>query len=1179
MLFLFKVSLPIILSILSLVQWADGNQRVIYVSELVSESKDLLTDSEYDNSHICCMHGNCSCNSLDQALANLTSNVLINITTDVTLSSIIKVSNIENVTIIGYNKPTVNCKTIGGIHFTFCHNCIMQHITWYGCGTEDIDDHTEPGLKLSNSFNITINDCNFHHSKSQALLLSKLSGDVNINHCNFVHNTHRGHGAAIHYSSSSVTNLHQISVFTISDCNFTYNYAKSSVYIKNRISEHTNKISFQYTKFCHNQGVSVYAINQNIYLNGTFLFQNNSAKTGAGIYISDHSTVIFGENSNVTFTQNSAKYSGGTIFLRNSNVIFDQNSMATLNNNDVFIHNGTVYSGESSNITFKANCKVVFSHNSVNRGYGGAIFSYSNSHVIFEGNSTILISNNTVHNNGGGAIYSHNSYIHFEGNSSPVFCNNFAPSGGVIYSDNNSYIHFEGNSSPVFCNNLAVRGGVIYSDDNSYIIFEGNSSPVFSDNTADYRGGVIYSNDNSYIFFEGNSSPVFSDNTADRDGGVIYDENSYIFFKGISSPVFSNNVASDGGGIYSYDSFIHFKENSSPVFSSNFAKGYYDCVIICKEYTAGYGGAIHSGGNSYVLFNGSSTVEFSDNTAEYGGAIFTNDHCNVTFSDNSTVTFTNNNAVFGETVFSNTVVIITGNSTVLFNGVSPEWCNNSCIPYHDQGNVVTINSNGIVWCSDRKAFLCQIKKCYCNKLEDLLDGLKSNTIVNITGNAMLSSVIELENLKNISIVAYNITVICVNGGRLDLSHCFDLMIEGITWIGCGNNILENAPVISIVTSSGIKIQDCSFQYSFGTVIFLTLISEANINHCNFKNNNQYKDHGTVIYFSVYFSSAILTININNCNFSYNGNAKSIVYVGGSYFAHVLLNNSHFHNNQGGSFYLSDGSNLRITGEVLFENNVGEDGAGIYATTNSTVTFEKSANVKFINNSVYHTGAAIFLNDRSNAIFIQNSTTEFNNNKATNGTIYSKASCNILFEGNSETTFTNNSATQYGAAIYSFDNSSVTFTGNSTVTFTNNVVSSDNVDLQNGGTIYSEDNGCIYFEENALTMFSNNIADYGAAILSFSNSRITFKDNSMVIFNNNTAQICGVLASVLFSSIIYKGNTKVSYDTNKILCTLTSATASAMCSFQGTVVIFSGHSSVTYTNNTAGGGGALIVKLS
>ena len=194
--------------------------------------------------------------------------------------------------------------------------------------------------------------------------------------------------------------------------------------------------------------------------------------------------------------------------------------------------------------------------------------------------------------------------------------------------------------------------------------------------------------------------------------------------------------------------------------------------------------------------------------------------------DDSTVTFTNNKATFGETVFSNTV-IITGNSTVVFNGVSPEWCNNSCIPYHDQGNVVTINSNGIVWCSDQKAFLCLSEKCYCNKLEDLLDGLKSNTIVNITDNAMLSSVIELKSLENISIVAYDITVICGNGGRLYLFRCSDLMIEGITWIGCGSNdhnILENPSVISVDTSSGITIQNCTFQYSFRTVIFLAFIN-------------------------------------------------------------------------------------------------------------------------------------------------------------------------------------------------------------------------------------------------------------------------------------------------------------------------------------------------------------------
>ena len=358
------LSLFLLISLtVSVVKCTDaGNQRIVYVSELISNDEDFITSGEDDNSHICCVYGNSSCNPLDHALANLTSNVLINITTDVTLSSIIKVSNVENVTIIGHNNPTVNCKSFGGIHFTFCHNCIIQGITWDECGTENIDHRIEPGLKLSNCSNIKITDCIFQHSKGQAVLLSEVSGDVNINHCNFVHNNqYKGHGAAIHYSSSNVTTSHQLSVFT---CNFTYNNAKSLVYIENRISKHNNSITFCSAKFVHNQGVSVYAVNQNIYLNGKILFQNNTADRGAGIYVSDHSIVIFRKYSNVTFTQNFAKVSGGTVFLRNhSNVIFDENSMATFNYN-VATEGGAIYSKVSSNITFKANCEVTFSHNS-----------------------------------------------------------------------------------------------------------------------------------------------------------------------------------------------------------------------------------------------------------------------------------------------------------------------------------------------------------------------------------------------------------------------------------------------------------------------------------------------------------------------------------------------------------------------------------------------------------------------------------------------------------------------------------------------------------------------------------------------------------------------------------------------------------------------------------------------
>ena len=135
-----SVKLVIILTIV--IQYVDGYQRIVQVSELSSDDEDFFTSGDGDF-FTCCVYGNCSCNSLDYALSHLTSNVLINITTDVTLSSLAKVSDLENVSIIGHNNPNVNCRNVGGIQYTFCHNCIIRDIIWDGCGTK-----AEPGLKL-----------------------------------------------------------------------------------------------------------------------------------------------------------------------------------------------------------------------------------------------------------------------------------------------------------------------------------------------------------------------------------------------------------------------------------------------------------------------------------------------------------------------------------------------------------------------------------------------------------------------------------------------------------------------------------------------------------------------------------------------------------------------------------------------------------------------------------------------------------------------------------------------------------------------------------------------------------------------------------------------------------------------------------------------------------------------
>ena len=245
------------------------------------------------------------------------------------LSSLIELPDLENVSIIGYNNPTVILKNGAGIHFTFCYNCIIEGIIWDGCSTDNIHNQNEPGLMLKESSNIEIQNCLFQCFLGQALVLSEVSGDVIINNCNFVNNIHyRGHGAAIHYSSNGTTDSHF--VFSISNCNFSHNKgAESFIYIEASIDH--NDVTLIDSIFHGNEGTCIILVNQKLYIMGNTLFESNAGKQGTGIYISDKSTVVFGENSNVTFINNSADTSGGAIFLTNhSSLSFDQSSNAKI---------------------------------------------------------------------------------------------------------------------------------------------------------------------------------------------------------------------------------------------------------------------------------------------------------------------------------------------------------------------------------------------------------------------------------------------------------------------------------------------------------------------------------------------------------------------------------------------------------------------------------------------------------------------------------------------------------------------------------------------------------------------------------------------------------------------------------------------------------------------------------
>ena len=941
--------------------------------------------------------------------------------------------------------------------------------------------------------------------------------------------------------------------------------------------------------------------------NSSTSFRNNLASHGAAIY-SYFCNIYFRINSSTTFSNNIADYYGGAIYFQNAYIHFEENSSTVFKNNTADT-GGAIYSF-SGGVSFADKSSTLFKNNKAD-SEGGCIFGLFG-YIRFEENSSTMFKNNAAYNKGG-AIYYVLGTINFKGNSSTMFSNNIANDGGAIYYDDGD-ISFEENSYTMFSYNTAVEGGAIYMhSEHGHMSFEHSSSTVFSDNVAAAGGAISLWSD---INFEGNSKTVFTNNTANEGGAIMILHSNSIYFKGNSNGIFRNNTASSGGSIHSSKGYLHFEETSETTFSLNTAidggaiftganisfnessytlfnnnmaennggaiyfhygsQEFFNSIISFNKsaYTVfsnnnadNNGGAIFTTEKGTVAFSGYSITVFKSNIADYGGALLAKLKSNIIFSDKSTITFTDNRATFGATIYSTSKsnIIAKQNSTVKFDNISPKWCNNACLHYTAKRDTVIVDVSGTVWCSNQKQFICLMSTCYCNKLEHSLKTpvLHDTNIVIITDRLMtLSSAIKIDLVthvtpyqRNISIIGRNNpTVICVNGGRLELHYHYYLIIEGIIWIGCGGHSDILTPVILIgshaanQTDYTIAIQKCSFQHSIAPVVAYFQNKKnmnVNVNHCNFINGNHHRGQGVAIYFIPLYGK----VTINNCNFSYNGFAKSIIYI--KSFAKVYINNSNFFSNQGVPVYLSNYSILYIHGKVSFENNVAENGAGIYISDHSTILFDKNSIVKY------------------------------NNNYASNGTIYSVASSNVIFKENCEVTFSNNSATRYGAAIYSVDNSHITFTGYSEVTFSSNNVSisESNADHQFGGTIFSEKNAHVYFEENSTTLFYNNIANFGAAIFSLYNSNITFKHNSLVKFINNTARCCGTLTSALFSTITFNDNTEVTFSANTVSYTpnlYDESLASALCSFKSTGIFFSGHSVITFFNNTANRGGAVVI---
>jgi len=1118
--------------------------QVKAVIEIYGEKNTTVLHGGGDRDHFC-VNGRSRypCYSFTQLLMNLTSDVTVHIkTTDVVLSSVIPLRDLKNISIIGYNNPTVECGNNGGLQFVSCHNCIIEGIIWNRYGANHNNNYTTSltVLYVHNSSNITIQNCTFQHSIGQSIVMSEVLVNISLTNCKFLHNIHHGgHGTAITYFSNDNKNQdnQQLAfVFAINGCKFSNNEGASIVFI-HQTSTSQKHVLLENSIFNNNQGISIYILNQQLNISGVVLFEENRAENGTGLYIGDRTNIVFSKNSITKFTKNVASNKGGAFFITNhSMILFEQKSFALFNNNTAR-NGGAAYFEDNAVMMLKGN-NITFNNNSAISGRekrlfdsdtcGGAMYLHTNTSLVIKGNSKVTFNDNTASK--GGAFLLENSSIAFKGNSVVEFTYNSATAySGVIHTEK-SNISFEGNSSANFINNKAPECGAICLFNKSNIIFTGASEAMFIKNNATDYNGAVFSVQSSSIIFTGNCRVKFNNNNATKNGGVMrLINNSAISIKANSEVVFDSNAANIGGAIFlDNQNDLTFDDYSTTKFNNNIAQ---------------FGGSISQSDIGTIIFKGNSVVNFSNNNARFGGAILSENRSAVIFKEKTQITFKNN--------------------TVINYPIN----NNNC-------ESIPLNS-GYDYDYDYDTYY---KKNSDQPSLSFYDPIAECTITFNNGGSLYSSNSSKIIFTGTSSVMFNKNFAGF-GGALYVESNSTIIFEKNSAATFAFNEADSGGAIYLTNNSAVLFKGNPFDISHNT----TKAPKAIPIFCNTTNigrfgvkfiNNKAKEYGGAIFLS------------NKCDIKFNGTS----FV-------TFINNQA--DDSGGALSCNSSSNIIFeeNSMVKFIDNTAEnDGGAIRFWTNSEFTFDENSTCKIIfqNNSATQ-GGALYYNNNTNIVFGGQSTVNFTSNNAIfggalycsnsdfecrgnssvvyssnyakqGGAVYSKDNCNVEFKENSNITFVKNTVLECGGAIAIKYNSNIAFAENCAVTFNSNTVY-DGV----GGAICTDANSTVTFKDGATLTFCNNSAVQGGVIYSSHSSSLTFNNGTMVSFIDGMAEFGGALNIYSNSHVTFQGdaNSKVTFDNNKAI-----QSGGAIYLHKTSDITFKGNLTVKYHNNTATLGGAV-----
>ena len=1200
---LFKIFVVVLLA----GQCVDGNERTLHVRESMI---NFYSSKNNNPSHSTTCHIESeSCYSLfDQALANISSNSMINITTNSTLSFHNILQGLQNIQIIGYNNPTVYCTTIiGALQFISCTNCIIRGITWSGCGGI-VHDNNYPVLEFDSSSNVKIEKCTFKRSKGQTIVLSGMTGDVTINDCQFYNNKYLGNagGAVIDIAKQG---NYQVNV-TVRNCNFTDNEGTSSIISINQSTD--GDISFHDFIFSNNIGTAIYLNHQDLHLYGEAYFKNNMARNGGGMFITNNSNVYFDKNSSVEFSQNLAHDSGGAIFLSN---------------------NSTVSLAKTSS----------FMNNQANDG--GAIALYNNAHI----NSN------------------HSGYSSVHGDA--LFSDNRANSGGAISIKSYSTVTFGSNST--FVNNRANKGGAITLHDNCDITNEEKSIIRFENNAALETGGALHLSEYSETSFVQNSDIIFDTNSASSsDGAVIFSESySKVTYQGKSTVAFYNN-SPHNGTLYSIsNSFVTITQYANVTFNDQTSQWYYgnrftesndviidvDGIVQCSDY------------REYYICSDNQTcsckhIEDISNNSEVSitDDLIIDSPINLEMLENISFIGFNNPTITGELRFMSCRILkikdLTWeqpsrinsrlNSSLTFSHVYDIMVSN-CSFQNLIGQVISLSSVSgyvnITHCNFKhnKDGMSEqnINDALIYYKPDDTDNTTMFTIENSSFNDNeYSSLIFLEpSSKKSDHVVVSDSLFTDNQGHCIYGNYQNLYIKKTVLFT--NNKAQSGAGIYITNNSNITFCDNSnvtfhhnqAENNRGGAIFVDNSDIVIQNGSRLQFSNNEADQGGAVYStntSIIILEETSTMELSENTAAQNGGAIyletncKILINGSSFFRSnraieggaiyskdnsvIKFQNdaeSEFVSNEatrngeqsnGGALYL-DSSSIKFAegSKIIFNKSTafGGHGGAIYSNS-SDVTFMDSSNVTFYDNKVFSgDGGAIFFANESDARFQGMSAVTFTSNRARNGGALHFQNSSIGFTDNSRVVFFKNRAIQYGGGIYLHE-IDILFNDNSNVNFTDN-------NGENGGGIYAETNCTITSEGSSNMTFNSNTAVHGAGVYLVSNSYLFIKETSeiMMLENKATENGGGIYAetnckitSEGSSNMTFNSNTAVhgagvylvsnSYlfikETSEIMMLENKATENGggIYSQANSRVLFGSNFSIVFNNNKATQGGAI-----